>query len=694
MPKCEWEFHLSSKRFAIAAVVLALELLAGSCNRKPEAAAEEPQRSSLAGRVGSTGFLQLEAGSFHGLTPQQQALAYWLMQSAIAIDPIIYDQLSRYGLRQKRLLEAVAAHPQGVRPEVMTKIANFTRLFWTNRGNHNATTAQKILPEFTFEELREAAAQVLRSSGGIGDPYGTGNAIRSEADLDRELAELRPSLFDPNFEPKSVNKNPGTGQDILRASANNFYFNVGLVDLKGFQERYPLNSRLVKEPGGKVAEEVYRAGTPDGKIPPGRYALFLRKANEYLEKAIPYAEPGQDAVIRDLIRFYQTGEFADWLKFGGDWVQNNPSVDFASGFIEVYMDARGAKGTSQAFVSITDQKVNALMRKIADNAQYFEDHAPWEAKFKKQGVKPPLAKAVETVVETGDFHVNTIGDNLPNENQIHEKYGTKSFLFTGTTRAFAHASGHKSIREFGHTQEEIDRAIKYGDEAEDLHTAMHEIIGHGSGKLDPKLTHGAESYLKEYYSTLEEARADLMALWNAFDPKLRELGVISNPEVAKAMYDATARAPLQQLRQIPKGDTIEEDHQRDRQLIANYIMDKTGSIARVERDGKTYMTVRDYDKMRQGCGMLLAELMRIKGEGDYAAIKALVDQYGLHFDPALRDQVVARYAKLDLPVYWAGINSDLKAKLGSKGEVTAVEISYSRDFLKQQLEFAAMYGNP
>jgi len=375
-------------------------------------------------------------------------------------------------------------------------------------------------------------------------------------------------------------------------------------------------------------------------------------------------------------------------------VQNNADVDFASGFIEVYMDARGAKGTSQAFVSITDQRVNSLMLKIAANAQYFEDHAPWDAKFKKQGVKPPLAKAVETVVETGDFHVTTVGDNLPNENQIHEKYGTKSFLFTGSTRALAHAGGHKAIQEFCASPEEIDRAIKHGDEAGELLMAMHEIIGHGSGKIDPKLTLGAESYLKEYFSTLEEARADLMALWNAFDHKLNALGVISSSVVAKAMYDSSARAPLVQLRSILKGDTIEEDHQRDRQMIVNYIMDKTGAIAKVERGGKTYMTVRDYDKMHAGVGMLLAELMRIKGEGDYNAIKALVGQYGVHFDPALRDQVVARYKQLDLPVYWAGINADLTPKFGASGEVTSVAISYPRDFQKQQLEFASMYGKP
>lgn len=659
-----------------------------ACSRKPAT----PAATTLVERVGSTAFLQLEAESFRKLTPRQQALAYWLSQAAIAIDPIIYDQLSRFGLRQKRMLEAIVSHPQGVNPAVMEKIVAFTKLFWANRGNHNETTAQKFLPEFTFEELKEAGVQAIRSGLQIGDPYGSGKPMRTEADFIAEITELRPSLFDPDFEPMVTAKSPRGGLDTLEASTNNFYSGVSLADLKGFRERYPLDSRLVKMPDGRLVEQVYRAGTPDGRVPPGLYAQFLKKANACLEKARAYAEPGQDAVIQDLIRFYQTGEPQDWLRFGASWVQNSAAVDFANGFIEVYRDARGAKGTSQSFVSITDERVNALMLKIAANAQYFEDRAPWDAKYKKQGVRPPLAKAVETVIETGDFQVTTVGDNLPNENEIHEKYGSKSFLFTGSSRAFSRATGFTSLAEFAYSPEEATRNKTYGDEAEDLMTALHEIIGHGSGKLNPKLTQEAAFYLKEYASTLEEARADLMALWNALDPRLRELGLISHPDVAKAMYDVAARVALTQLRRIPQGDTIEEDHMRDRQLIANYIRDKTGAIARVDRDGKTYMVVRDFEQMRQGVGMLLAELMRIKAEGDYEAVKALVNQYGVHFDPALRDQVVARYRKLNLPTYWAGINPALAAKFGPTGEVTAADIAYPRDYVKQQLGYAAMYG--
>jgi dipeptidyl-peptidase-3 len=640
------------------------------------------ERTALVDRVGSTGFLQLEAPSFGSQTANEQALGYWLTQASIAIDPIIYDQLSRFGLRQKHMLDWIAAHPEGVNPASYAKILAFTKLFWANRGNHNETTAQKFLPDFTFDELKDAAAAALQHGA-----HGF-----TEPELLKELEELKPSLFDPDFEPTITAKSPRGGQDILEASANNFYFGVKLADLTGFTERYPLNSRLAKI-NGHLVEQVYRAGTPDGKIPPGLYAEYLAKANSFLQKAAASANPEQARVIRDLIHFYQTGDPKDWTHFGVDWVQNNASIDFANGFIEVYRDARGAKETSQSFVTATDKRVNSVMLKIAENAQYFEDRAPWKPEYRKQGVKPPLAKAVEALIETGDFHVNTVGDNLPNENEVHEKYGSKSFLFTGSSRAISSAAGFGVLEEFAASQEEILLGKKYGEEAETLMTALHEIIGHGSGKLNPKLTHDPAYYLKEYFSTLEEARADLMALWNIWDPKLQELGLISSPDVAKTMYTSAVRVALTQLQRIPQGDTIEEDHERDRQLIVNYIRDKTGAIVEEQRNGKTYLALLDFDKMRQGVGQLLAELMRIKAEGDYDAIKALIDKYGVHFDPAVRDQVVARYQKLNLPTYWAGINPEIQASFDAQGKVSKVEISYPRDYVKQQLGYSQMYGN-
>jgi len=625
------------------------------------------QDNALVDRVGSTGFVQLQAESFHKLSAREQALAYWLSEASIAIDPIIYDQLSRFGLRQKRLLEDMVEHPRGANPALMKKIVDFTKLFWANNGNHNELTAQKFLPEFTFEELKSAAGPKLAG----------------------EVEDLKASLFDPDFEPMTTAKSPRGTLDILQASSNTFYsLGLSLKDVEGFHEQYPLNSRLVKTKGG-LAEEVYRAGTADGKIPPGLYARYLGRAVEALERARTYAGEAQAKAIGNLIRYYQTGDPRDWVQFGIDWVQDNPAVDFDNGFIEVYRDARGAKGSSQSFVTVTDDALASRMRKLSDNAQYFEDRAPWLARYKMQGVKPPVAKAVEAVIETGDFHVTTIGDNLPNENEVHEKYGSKSFMFTGSSHALDHATGFSPLEEFAASPEEIAIGKKYGDEAEDLMTALHEVIGHGSGKLSPKLTHEPSYYLKEYFSTLEEARADLMALWNAFDPKLKDLGLVSSPDVAKAMYYSAARVAVMQLRRIPKGDTIEEDHQRDRQLIAAYVRDKTGGIERIERGGKSYMTVRDFDKMREGVGMLLAELMRIKAEGDYEAIKSLVDRYGVHFDPKLRDQVVTRYVRLNIPTYWAAVNPQLTAGFAADGKITSVSISYPRDYVRQQLYYSS-----
>ena len=660
----------------------------------PASVPKTKEAPALVERVGNTGFIQLRAESFRALTPRQQQLGYWLTQASIAIDPIIYDQLSRFAIRQKRLLEEIVSHSSGVDPAVMRKVNDYTKLFWANRGNHNELTSQKFLPEFTAAELQQAALAAQKNGAFKTAAYDDLPPLNAPDGLNKELQELGSAFFDATFEPMITAKSPEGGKDIIQASSNTFYQGLTLQDLLNVMEQHPLNSRLIRGADGKLQELPYRAGTPDGSITPSLYTAYLKKANEYLARAQQFAEPQQAKVIGDLIRYYQTGDFADWLKFGEDWVQDDATVDFANGFIEVYRDARGAKGSSQSFVSVTDRPVTDLITKLAANAEYFEQKAPWSDQYKKTAIKPPVVKAVETLIETGDFHVSTVGDNLPNENQIHEKFGTKNFLYTGSSRALNSAGGFAALEEFAASPEEIALGRQYGQQAGDLMTAMHEVIGHGSGKLSARVAPtGAERYLKEYFSTLEEARADLMALWNAFDPKLKELGLVGNDQepIAKTMYNTAARAALVQLRSIPRGSTVEEDHQRDRQLISRYVQDRVpGSIEQFDRNRKTYIRVVDYQKMRQGVGMLLAELMRIKAEGDYAAIKALVDKYGVHFDPALRDQVVARYKKLNLPSYWAGVNP----KLTEAAEGTAsssVTISYPRDVMQQYLGYAAMY---
>jgi dipeptidyl-peptidase-3 len=652
------------------------------------------QTSPLVERVGDTGFIQLQADSFGALSDRQKALAYWLTQAAIAIDPIIYDQLSAYGLRQKRVLEEIVGHHDGIPQSTFTKIRAYALLFWGNRGNHNETTGQKFVPDFSSGDLLQAALKA-QQDGGFKFAYADLPPLGRADELKRELVSLDKAFFDAAFDPIITAKTPPPGLDILQASSNTFYQGVSLQDLKSFTEKYPLNSRIVKSPNGTIREDVYRAGTPDGKVPAGVYATFLKRAVGYLQKAQAVADPAQAKVIGGLIRFYQTGDPTDWLHFGADWVRNDATVDFANGFIEVYRDARGAKGSSQSFVTITDKPITDAMVKLAQNASYFEQKAPWDAKYRKTSFRAPVVKAVDVLIETGDFHVTTIGDNLPNENEIHEMYGTKNFLLLGSSHALSAAGSAKTLGEFAAAKEEIDRGTSHGEDAQDLLTAMHEVIGHGSGKLSERLVGGAGGYLKEYSSTLEEARADLMGLWNVGDPKLKELGLVQDQDaVARTMYDDAARVSLTQLRRIPTGDVINEDHQRDRALIANYIMDKTGAIERFSREGKAYIRVTDYAKMREGVGMLLRELMRIKAEGDYGAIKALVDKYGVHFDTSLRDQVVARYKSLDLPTYWGGINPKLTATLDAKGAVSGVRIEYPRDAVQQYLEYGRMYLRP
>jgi dipeptidyl-peptidase-3 len=635
--------------------------------------------SPLVDRVGETGFLQLEAKSFDGLPPQQKALAFWLSMAAIAVNPIVYDQNSAYGLELKHLLEQILTHPRGIEPTVLKKLNDYTKLFWANRGNHNSFTSRKFLPDFTPDELRAAAVQALRNRASLGP----------QAKLLKELDDLRRPIFDANYQVSLTVKNPKNGEDPITVSGNNLYDGITLADLKDFHDKYALNSRLTKK-GDELVEQVYRVGGP-GKASPGLYAEELGRAIRYLTMALPYANPPTRTVLKDLIRYYQTGNPTDWRQFNIDWVHDDNPVDFTNGFIEVYKDPRGLKGAMQAYVTVVDENMNKLMREFAANAKYFEQRAPWDDKYKLDAPHPPIVNTVEALIETADFDVTTIGENLPNESEIHDKYGSKSFIFSGSMRALNATRGAKVSNEFAYSEEERARAEKYQALAMDLLVAMHEVLGHGSGKMDPKFTEEPAVYLKEYYSTLEESRADLVALWNFFDPKLLEMGALPSLEVAKAAYDGEARAALSQLHEVPTGDSIEEDHRRGTQLIINFIREKTGAIQPMERDGKVYLVVKDYDEMRKGVGMLLVELMRIKAEGDYDAAKALITKYGIHFDTHWRDQVVQRYHGLDLPNFWCGINPDLVP--GKSGKPGDVEIVYPRDIVKQQLRYVAIAGH-
>jgi dipeptidyl-peptidase-3 len=642
------------------------------------AASPGPQPSNpLAEQIGQTGFYQLESKSFSQLTPKQRLLAYWLGRAAIAVDPIIYDQLSGAGLKEKRLLGAMVEKPDRLPAESRDAIVRFAKLFFAFHGNHNDTTNAKFLPEISFEAFRAAALAARKAGAPLGDEHA----------LETMLTELKPALFDPAFEPTPTAKTPPASQDIITASSNTFYGpGVTLADLKNFHDTHPLNSRVAKE-NGKLVEQVYRAGTTDGRVKPGLYARELGQAVDALEQARAYAEPKQAEVLEALVRYFRSGEPADWHDFDVKWVQNDAQVDFVNGFVETYRDARSAKGAAEALVSVDDMELSALMKQLAANALHFEQKAPWADAYKKLDVKPPVGKAVEVLVESADFTVSVVGDNLPNEDDIHEKYGTKNFLMTNASEAFDLVRGAALAREF--SPDDVERYARVGPAASNLLTALHEITGHGSGKVSSNKP--PHETLREYYSTLEEGRADLVGYWSVTDPELSKLGVKDQPEVEREMYWILARSLFGVLVHYPTGDQVEEDHDRNRLLIWNYVAER-GGVGVVEKNGKHVSAVLDLEKAHRAVGELLAELMRIKAEGDYAAIAALVKKYGLHFDPKLRDEVVARVKALGLPSYGAGIYGDLELVDDKSGKPVDVKISYGRDFLKQQLGYARING--
>jgi len=652
----------------------------GSTAAPAPAANAQGERRYVIEQVGSVALVQFYVDGFEKLTPRQRLLAYYLAEAGIAGDPIYSDEISSYGLELKQLLEGIWTHPQGIAAGTLEKIRRYTKLLWVYHGNYDLDSSRKFLPEFTAGELRAAARQALKNGANFG--------VKSAAALDAKLKRLEQAIFDASYRPLLTVKNPPPGQDILTASGNNLYENVTLAEVEKLKSRYALNSRIVKR-GGRLMEEVWRAGTPDRKVPPGRYAAYIRRIIANLEKAAEVAEPEQAEVLRKLVRYYQTGEKSDWYAYNIAWVKAGTTVDAINGFIEQYLDPRGEKGAYESVVSFVDAEQTKLMRDFAANAQYFESRAPWREEFKKQNVRPPVANVITVVSEAGESGpISPAGINLPNEQDIRQTHGSKSVLLFNVSGAFAAATGEKAAEEFSSTEEEKQRARKFRQRSRNLLVAMHEVIGHGSGKVSEKLTADPRAYLKEYYSTLEEARADLVALWNFSDPKLAELGVTDQEEVMKAGYDNYARMGLTLLYRYPEGDQIQEDHDRGTQMIVHYLMDRFGCIEAVTQNGKVYLRVSDYSKMRQGVGELLAELMRIKGEGDYEAIKRLVGNYGVKLNPAWRDQVIQRAARVGLPTRTAYISPLVEPVKDAAGKIVDARIRHTLDFAAVMLTYS------
>jgi dipeptidyl-peptidase III len=638
--------------------------------------AETDERRYLLERVDNVAVVQLYADGFDLLPLREKLLIWHLYEAALAGRDIYYDQRHPLNLEMRDTLEAILRHAEDVPPEVREELTRYTKLFWINTGPYNFLTARKILMRLTPAQLT-AAAHAAQSRGAE-FPTAPGET------LDQLLARLGPMFFDPAVDPAVTDKKPPVGRDIITGSANNLYHNVTLHDLEGFRERYELNSRVVKRDGA-ITEEVYRVG--------GRYDEQISRIVLHLEAALPYATERMARALRALIAFYRTGTVEDRRAYDIAWVEDQDSpVDTINGFIEVYMDPRGRKGAWEAIVFYTNREKTEQVRAIADHAQWFEDHMPWDPKYRKPKVTGVTVRAIDVVVESGEAGpLTAIGINLPNDQEVRERYGSKSVSLSNVLHAYDRSTPASMRTEFCWSPEEAARAERWATFANELATNLHEVIGHGSGLTAERLNGAPHQFLREHYSSIEETRADLVALYFIADPKMAEIGLVppeSLQDVIWAEYEAYARTALVQLRRVREGTSIHEDHMRNRQAIVHWLLENTQAIERHVRDHKTYYTVVDPIAFRGGVKQLLAEVQRIKSEGDYDAAGAFLERYGIHFDPALRDEIVARTDALNLPAYSALVQPKLVPVRDDSGNVIDVQISYPCDLATQMFEYS------
>jgi dipeptidyl-peptidase-3 len=635
-------------------------------------------RRYLLEHVDDVAVVQIYADGFPSLSLREKQLVWHLYLAAIAGRDIYYDQRYAHNLELRAVLESVLTHARALPPAVEAEIRRYTKLFWINSGPYNGLTARKVLLRVAPDDW----AQAVESSAAAGAPLPL-RPGETPLDLARRLA---PVLFDAAFDPILTSKSPGPGRDILQASANNLYVDVSMNDLSSFQERHGLNSRLVKQ-DGRLVEEVYRVG--------GKYDREIRRIVRHLQDAVDFAPPATADALRALIRFYTTGEETDRVAYDIAWVRDQAgSVDTINGFIEVYLDPRGTKGAWEGMVCYVNPERTRRIEALAANAQWFEDHAPWSAVFRKPEVLGVTAKAIDVLVETGDSGPLTpVGINLPNDQAVRERYGSKSVSLVNVNEAYERSTPQEMRSEFCWDAAEAERAKQWGAFSRELTTEMHEVIGHGSGRMAPHLTQTPHELLKEQYSAIEETRADLVALYFLPDPKMVELGLVPAEhlqQIVLAEYEQFTRGVLVQLRRVREGAQLEEDHMRNRQLIVHWLMANTSAVELRSRDGKSYYVMVDAAAFQDGVRVLLTEVQRIKGEGDYAAALALTETYGVHFDPALRDEVVARVDALRLPSYSAFVMPRLSLVHDDAGAVRDVEVTYPCDLESQMLEYSAL----
>jgi dipeptidyl-peptidase-3 len=633
-------------------------------------------RPYLLEQIDDAAVVQLYADGFEKLTLKEKTLVWHLYQAALAGRDIYYDQRHRHNLAIRDLLEAILTHASGIPDDTLAELTRYTKLFWLNTGPYNNLTARKFLLDLDRARVKEAMEIATRN--------GADFKLAAGETISERVERFARMFFDPDFEPMITNKTPGEGLDILATSANNLYDGVTMADLEGFTEKNQLNARLAKR-DGTLVEEVYRVG--------GLYDVPIRRIVGHLRDALPFAPPALGKALTALIKLYETGDDADRAAFDIAWVQNrDTAIDTMNGFIEVYMDARGMKGAWEGIVYYANHDKTAKIQALATHAQWFEDHLPIEPRYRKPAVQGVSAMAIEVVIEIGDSGpITPIGVNLPNDQRIREVHGSKSVSLSNVLDADEHSTPDTFRQEFAWDDAEVERAKRWGAFASELTTEIHEVLGHGSGRMADHITVTPQELLKEQYSALEESRADLVALYFVADPYLATLGLVPADEqqaVVQAEYEAYARTALVQLRRVRIGSQLEEDHMRNRQAIVHWLLANTRAIDVRRRDGKTYFVVNDSDAFRAGVVRLLAEVQRIKSEGDYAAAKELFETYGVHFDPELRDEVVARVDHLKLPSYTGFVMPKLEPVTDGSGAITEVKISYPCDFTQQMLEYS------
>ena len=663
-----------------------------ACNETKEkeqesAAAPEHEFGVMAESFADLQILRYEVPGWEELTLQQKTLAYYLYEAALQGRDIIYDQHGKYNLTVRKTIEAIYDSYKGSKSdEDWKKFETYAGRVWFSNGVHHHYSNDKFIPECSFIYFSE----LTKNSDHRKLPLQKGETI------DAFLARIKPIIFDIGFQAKGVDLRDGI--DNVAASANNFYEGVTQKEVEEFYAKFPktdqepewgLNSKVVKE-NGKIVEKIWKSG--------GMYGAAIDKIIYWLNKAITVAENDQQKkALQLLVEYYKSGDLKKWDEYNIAWVADTASrLDVVNGFVEVYHDAIGNKGSYESVVSLKDMEATKRIKAIADQAQWFEDNSPLLPANKKKKVKGISAKAITVIVESGDAAPNTpIGINLPNSDWVRKDHGSKSVSLSNIVHAYNESSkGSGVLDEFVGNPETLKRVKQYGNLSSDLHTDMHECIGHASGQINPGVG-TPDKTLKSYASTLEEARADLVALYYILDKKLVEIGVMPSLEVGKAEYDTYMMGGLMtQLTRLKPGDNIEEAHMRNRALNAYWVYEKgkkDNVVEFIKKNGKTYVQVNDYNKLRTLFGELLKEIQRIKSEGDYNAGKNLVETYGVKVNQELHKEVLERYAKLNVKPYKGFIQPRLTPVMEGE-EITDIKLEYPESFFRQMMEYGKKYS--